>query len=96
MRVGRSAATLQFDELGGRRHTIRAVSIDMSAGYENAVRAAVPDAEVAFDPFHVCQLASRAVDDVRRAEWNARGKSKTKGGKWVKGVRWSLLKAPER
>jgi len=67
-----------------------------AAGYENAVRAAVPDAEVAFDPFHVCQLASRAVDDVRRAEWNAKGKSKTKGGNWVKGVRWSLLKAPER
>ncbi len=98
MRVGRSAATLQafFSELGERRQSIRAVSIDMSAGYENAVRAAVPDAEVAFDPFHVCQLASRAVDDVRRAEWNAKGKSKTKGGKWVKGVRWSLLKAPER
>ncbi len=56
----------------------------------------LPDAEVCVDPFHVCQLASRAVDDVRRSEWNARGKSKTKGGKWVKGVRWSLLKAPER
>ena len=31
-----------------------------------------------------------------RAEWREHGKSKTKGGKWVKGVRWSLLKAPER
>ncbi len=33
---------------------------------------------------------------MRRAEWNARGKSKTEGGKWVKAMRWSLLKAPER
>jgi hypothetical protein len=33
---------------------------------------------------------------VRRAEWNAHGKSKTETGKRVKGVRWSLLKAPER
>jgi len=33
---------------------------------------------------------------VRRAEWREQGKSKTAGGKWVKGVRWSLLKAPER
>ena len=56
----------------------------------------MPDAEVCIDPFHVCQLAARAVDDVRRSEWNAKGKSKTAGGKWVKGVRWSLLKAPER
>ena len=33
------------------------------------------------------ELASRA-GDVRLVEWNARGKSKTEGGKWVKGVRW--------
>ncbi len=68
----------------------------MSASYENAVRAAVPTAEVCFDPWHVVKLAGEAVDQVRRAEWNARGKSKTRGGKWVKGTRWSLLKAPER
>lgn len=48
-----------------------------------------------FDPFHVVQLAQRAVDDVRRAEWNQQGKSKTGHGRWVKSVRWSLLKAPE-
>ncbi len=95
---GRNAATLQafFDELGERKASIRAVSIDMSAGYENAVREALPDAEVCFDPFHVVALAGRAVDEVRRAEWREHGKSKTTGGRWIKGVRWSLLKAPER
>ena len=95
---GRNAATLQafFDELGERKSSIRAVSIDMSAGYENAVRASLPGAEVCFDPFHVVQLAGRAVDEVRRAEWRAQGKSRTGDGKWVKGTRWSLLKAPER
>ncbi len=98
MRPGRNAQTLQafFGELGDRKGSIRAVSIDMSGSYEKAVREGLPDAEVCIDPFHVCQLASRAVDDVRRAEWNAQGKSKTMGGRWVKGVRWSLLKAPER
>ena len=67
---GRNAETLQafFDLLGDRRHSIRAVSIDMSGGYEKAVRGALPDAEIAFDPFHVVALAGRAVDDVRRAE----------------------------
>jgi len=45
---GRNAATLQafFDELGDRRHSIRAVSIDMSGGYEKAIRDNVPGAEV--------------------------------------------------
>ncbi len=47
-------------------------------------------------PNHVVRLAGDAVDQVRRQEWNQSGKSKTRGGKWVKHTRWSLLKAPER
>ena len=52
---GGNAATLQafFTELGERRRSIRAVSIDMPGGYEKAIRDSVPDAEIAFDPFHV-------------------------------------------
>jgi len=95
---GRNAATLQafFDELGENAQSIRAVSIDMNGGYEKAIRHGLPDAQICFDPFHVVQLAGRAVDDVRRAEWNTAGKSKTGHGRWVKGLRWSLLKAPEK
>lgn len=100
---GRDAATLQafFDELGAAgRASIRAISIDMNGGYERAITtrmAADPDfrPEIAFDPFHVVALAGRAVDEVRRAEWRAQGKSKTGHGRWVKSVRWSLLKAPD-
>lgn len=90
--AGRNAATLQgfFDELGERRHSIRAVSIDMSGGYERAIRNSVPHAEIAFDPFHVVRLAQRAVDQVRRDEWNAHDRSRTKTGKWIKNTRWSL------
>jgi transposase len=96
--AGRNAATLQafFDELGERRHTIRAVSIDMSGGYEKAIRDAIPAAEICFDPFHVVRLAQRAVDQVRRDEWNAHERSHTPAGRWIKGTRWSLLKAPEK
>jgi len=94
---GRNAQTLQqfFEALGERKHSIRAVSIDMSGGYEKAVRAALPDAQIAFDPFHVVALAGRAVDEVRRAEWNAKGKSRTPEGKWIKNVRFALRTAPE-
>jgi transposase len=60
---GRNAKTLQafFDELGERRHSIRAVSIDMSGGYEKAIRASVPQAEVCFDPFHVVRVRHEAL-----------------------------------
>jgi transposase len=102
-RPGRDAATLQafFDQLGDRKHSIRAISLDMNGAYEKAIRQQIADderfnPEVCFDPFHVVQLAGRAVDDVRRAEWNTQGKSKTGHGRWIKSVRWSLLKAPER
>jgi transposase len=95
---GRNAATLQafFDELGDRKRSIRAVSIDMSGGYEKAIRDNVPGAEVCFDPFHVVRLGQRAVDQVRRDEWNAHERSHTAKGRWIKGTRWSLLKAPEK
>jgi transposase len=67
----------------------------MSGEYQRAIREAVPDAEICFDPWHVCRLASRATDQVRRDEWNAHDRSHPPTGRWVKGTRWSLLKAPE-
>ena len=95
---GRNAETLRefFELLGERRHSIRAVSIDMSGGYEKAIRECIPQAQVAFDPFHVVRLAQRAVDQVRRDEWNAHERSHTAKGRWIKGTRWSLLKAPAK
>jgi transposase len=96
---GRNAATLQafFDELGPeRRQSIRAVSIDMSGGYAKAIRDNVPHAEICFDPFHIVRLGQRAVDQVRRDEWNAHARSHTKAGRWIKGTRWSLLKSPDK
>jgi transposase len=97
-RAGRNSATLAefFAELDDRKDSIRAVSIDMSGEYQRAIREAIPDAEICFDPFHVVRLAARATDQVRRDEWNAHERSHTPTGRWVKGTRWSLLKAPER
>ncbi len=98
---GRNANSLQafFDQLTDeQKASIRAVSIDMSAGYEKAIRAenGIPHAQVVFDPFHVCQLGSKATDRVRRAEYNQHGRSGTDTGKWIKGVRYSLLKDPTK
>jgi transposase len=94
---GRNAASLQafFDGLTDeQKASITAVSIDMSAGYEKAIRSkdGVPHAQVVFDPFHVVSLGGKAVDQVRRAEYNQHGRSGTEAGKWIKGTRYSLLK----
>ena len=94
---GRNAASLKafFDGLTDeQKASIRAVSIDMSAGYENAIRApeGVPHAQVCFDPFHVVKLGGKACDQVRRDEYNKHGRSSTDTGKWIKGARYSLLK----
>jgi transposase len=61
--AGRNAATLHafFTELGERRHSIRAVSIDMSGGYAKAIRESVPQAEICFDPFHVVRVRHEAL-----------------------------------
>ena len=92
---GRNAASLRtfFDGLTDeQKASIQAVSIDMSAGYEKAITDAVPDAQVCFDPFHVVQLGSKAADQVRRDEYNQRGRSSSGEGRWIKGARYSLLK----
>jgi transposase len=94
---GRNSASLQafFDGLSDeQKASIKAVSIDMSAGYEKAIRApdGLPHAQVCFDPFHVVKLCGEAVDKVRRDEYNQHGRSSTEAGKWIKGTRYSLLK----
>jgi len=67
---GRNAQTLRgfFTLLGPRKKSIRAVSIDMSSSYQQAIRESLPHAEICFDPFHVVRLGQRAVDPVRRDE----------------------------
>jgi transposase len=94
---GRNAASLQafFDGLTSeQKASIKAVSIDMSAGYEKAICApeGLPHAQVCFDPFHVVQLGGKAADQVRRDEYNQHGRSGSGEGKWIKGTRYSLLK----
>jgi transposase len=66
---GRNSATLQgfFAQLGDRRSSIRAVSIDMSGEYQRAIREAIPQAEICFDPFHVCRVRHEALSV--RAGW---------------------------
>jgi len=92
---GRSKATLVafFQEIGPDACArIRHAAIDMCAAYEAAIREALPNATLIFDRFHVQQLAGKAVDEVRRAEWRRlRG---TEAGNAIKKTRWALLRNP--
>ena len=94
---GRNAQTLQgfFNQLTAeQKASIKAISIDMSAGYEKAIRSpeGLPHAQVCFDPFHVVKLGGEAADKVRRDEYNKHGRSSSDTGKSIKGARYSLLK----
>ena len=67
--VGRRAKNVT-DWLAGRppvfRDTIEFVAIDPSAAYAAAVRAALPDAQLVVDHFHLVKLANDTVTKVRR------------------------------
>jgi transposase len=68
---GRSAETLSafFELLGLERCSkIESVTIDMSGGYQKAIQEYLPNAQIVFDRFHVQQLATNAVDEVRREQ----------------------------
>jgi transposase len=93
---GKKAETLKafFEELGPeRRAEIQRVCMDMSGAYQKAVQESLPHAEIVFDRFHVQALASLALDETRRAEWQrVRGDKELAAS--VKGLRWALLKDP--
>ena len=92
--VGRSAETLKgfFDELGESAcKDIERVTMDMAAGYRNAVHERLAQAEIVFDRFHVQRLASDALDELRRAQ--VRALKGTEQAKQIKGSRFILLKS---
>jgi transposase len=79
-----------------RAGLLRAVSMDMGPGYAKSVREHAPQAIVCIDPYHVVQLANKALDEVRRAYWNElRSLGDQDTAKRFKDARWSLLKKPE-
>jgi transposase len=93
---GRTKKTMGafFDEVGSSgAEQLEAVSMDMCAPYIEVTKERAPQAEIAFDPFHVVKLAGEAVHDVRRTE--ARERKGTAEAAVLKGSRWALLKAPE-
>ena len=78
-----------------RASRLTAVSMDMTGGYAKSVRERAPQATIVIDNYHVVQLASKALDEVRREHWNElRATGDPGAAKTFKHSRWSLLKNP--
>lgn len=90
---GREAKTIEafaacLEQHHGAPEQISSVSIDMSPAYIKGVVEHLPNARLTFDKFHVVAHASKALDTVRRQQ--------QKVAPELKGLRWTLLKAPDK
>jgi len=97
---GKDAATLDefFDELGEERSAaLTAMSMDMGPAYEKSATAPkhAVKAVICYDPFHVVQLVTTALEKVRRQVWQEmRLLPDQEAARRFKGARWCLLKNP--
>lgn len=74
------------------RAGIEAVALDMWQPFVSAVRAALPQAAVVHDKFHVMKMLGGAVDKVRKAEHRA---LRAEGDETLTGRKYLFLKNPE-
>jgi transposase len=89
------AAEDEQQRVGERAGALTAVSMDMGEGYAKSVRGHAPQAVICIDNYHVVQLATKALDEVRREHWNdLRHAGEQDAAKEFKDSRWSLLKNP--
>jgi len=96
---GRDRKTVEafLDALGPERcQQIELVSCDMASWIAGPITERLPDAVRCVDPFHVVQLATDALDEVRREVWNeARRAGQTQLARDLKGARFAVWKNPE-
>ncbi len=97
--AGRDRQTVErfLDALGEERcKQVELVSCDMASWIAGPVAERLPGAVRCVDPFHVVQLATDALDEVRREVWNqARRAGQDQLARRLKGARYALWKNPE-
>ena len=91
---GRERKKETLDEFLGQqlsafqRRVIGAACVDMWEPYRQSLEQWVPQCQIIYDKFHILQHASKAVDEVRRAEFFRKG---GRARDLVRGKRWLLL-----
>jgi transposase len=97
--AGRDRKTVErfLDALGPERCTrLELVSADMASWIAGPISERCPNAVLCVDPFHVVQLATDALDEIRREVWNeARRAGHKQLARELKGARFALWKNPE-
>lgn len=97
--AGRDRATVEafLDALGEERCAqVELVSCDMASWISGPVAERLPNAVRCVDAFHVVQLATDALDEIRREVWNeARRAGQRQLARDLKGARFALWKNPE-
>ena len=94
--IGRSKETVGafFDALGiERAGRLAFVTCDGAEWIHDVVAARAQQATICLDTFHAVSWATKALDEVRRNEWNQlRNNATTHAAKEIKGLRWVLLR----
>ena len=72
-----------------QRSGVMAVTMDMWAAFENAVRSLLPEADIVYDKFHISSYLNKAVDDVRKQEHR---QLMEKGDDTLKGTKYLWLR----
>jgi transposase len=91
---GRERRKETLDEFLGQqlsafqRSVVRAACVDMWEPFRQSLQQWVPKCQIIYDKFHILQHASKAVDEVRRAEFFRKGGP---ARDIVRGKRWLLL-----
>ena len=90
---GGDALTAFWRRLRSSGAKVKAVAIDMSPAYIEAVSTYLPQAMIVFDRFHVMKLLNDKLSDLRRELYREATDMLQKNV--LKGIRWLLLKRPE-
>jgi transposase len=88
---GRSSADISpfLKRLRKKARHLKAIAIDMSNAYIKAARQHLPGIDIVFDHFHVTALINKALDELRKEEFEMHQKA---GYQTLKGNRFLLLR----
>jgi transposase len=91
---GKDAAALApfLRVLRRKKVKLRAVAMDMSPAYMQAVKDVFPEVDIVHDPYHVVAMVNRAIDETRRDMYRTLSGEQRQV---IKGIRFLLLKSLE-
>jgi len=70
-------------KLAKKAKRLKAIAMDMSNAFYSAVKQELPHVDIVFDHFHVMQLMTKSLDEIRREQQNILGNSILKGNRFL-------------